>query len=703
MVPKVPEKTNVSSKAISARLRDKRQETAQAFANAFLEMPKWTERADKARNQWQGFLETEFYAFVDYLAEYFAKGDDNYRHLLIGEKIKAFYDPSSTDDVREAQRRGVHARELQEFETLHRQHLNDAEWNALKAGLLDIHSILEKQAAKTQRVLMVGDCVFIDIVSFAYGPLMDTGVGLETEYETSKNPVELRHQIRKRLGQKFDMVFYSPLTYDFNSEYARLSNWRSALAGTAGIDAAVQSVWKEIEVTLDLLADVFDCPIHVHNSAHLVRDPSRMKRRLKMLVTSRARARSRNQINARLAQYAKKRNAETFKHIYVLDEKSIVQEHGELEAGGFYYHAPLQHPSVYGKLVARHYTDLIYVNAFLAKKKLVVCDLDNTLWDGVIGEGEVAHFHDRQTVLKELKKKGVVLAINSKNDPQNIHWKEGTLNDDDFVFANINWEPKVNGMQKMQRELNMKMKDFIFVDDRQDERELVNAVYPEILCMDATDTGTWKKFAMWLDLLEDDPDMDRTLMYKQRELRKAFVQEDPVSDLEKASLFATLDLQLTIEQASKQDLKRIAELINRTNQFNLAGFRTSVKEVTDWHAAAEYLILVGQTADRFGSMGTTCVVIARLSVDALEIVAFVLSCRVFGYGIERGMMNHLKQLAAARGKSKLIGRYDPTPHNAPCKDFLPENGFKPDGAAWRFDMGDASPANASWLTIVVKS
>ena len=293
----------------------------------------------------------------------------------------------------------------------------------------------------------------------------------------------------------------------------------------------------------------------------------------------------------------------------------------------------------------------------------------------------------------------MVLAICSKNDPANVHWRGSTLAENDFVHAAISWEPKVHGMKRIQAELNLKTKDFVFIDDRADELDLMRASYPDIVCLDATDPSTWRRLALWKELLDDDLEMDRTLMYQQREKRKEFVVDDVAGAKEKAELFAALELKVTIVPTRPADLKRVAELVNRTNQFNLQGSRTSFREVAAWNASPGWLLLTAQSADRFGDMGTTCVAIAQLQGDQMSVPVFVLSCRVFGYGVERAVLNHLKDVAAQKGIRRLTARHVRTPQNAPCEHFLADNGFQQDGEQWAFEVGSASPANDEWLHV----
>ncbi len=688
---------------LSAAISGAQKDVSEAFAGALTVVPRWKESLARGRASWDEYLQVEFFAFADYLSEYFASGDVAYKKLLLGEKIKSLYDPEADDEAREAQTRAVDAAEREALEAVLRARCSPAALALFSAELGSVHALLEARTNKTQRVLLIGDCLFLDLVPFVVADLLALGIKVLPDYATSKNPLELGDQLRKLSGKKFDLVFFSPFTYDFAPEYSRLAEWRHALRGEEAVRVVVDAVWKDTRGTLDLVADLFDAPIHVHNSAAIVRDANDTKRLVKQGLTGKVRDVARRQVSDRLDGYVRQKNAEGLKHLFVLDEAGLVRQFGEHRAGAFYYSSAIQHPSVFGSVLAPRYVDLIFVNAHLAKKKLVVCDLDNTLWKGVIGEGAVEHFHDRQRILQGLKAKGVVLAINSKNDPARVHWTGATLSEADFVSAAISWEPKVQGMKRIQSDLNLKMKDFVFIDDRPDELELMRMSHPEVLCLDATDERTWRRFEMWRDALEDDVEMDRTEMYRQREQRKAFVKEDVVSDEERAKLLRSLGLKLTITRAQPADLKRVAELINRTNQFNLEGSRTTFREVQAWQQSQNHVVLLGQTSDRFGEMGTTCIAVARIDGAQMQLLPFVLSCRVFGYSIERGVMNHLKALAGQAGVTRIVGRYVPTPQNAPCKDFLTDNGFAPVADGWVFsvDAAASAPPDAEWLQVAV--
>src|SRR5207253_7532262 len=171
----------------------------------------------------------------------------------------------------------------------------------LDAHLSGIERLLGSRAPKTQRLLLVGDCIFLDIVPFIVGPLLEAGISIVPEYVASKNPLELRDQLRKISAQKFDLVFFSPFSYEFAAEYAQLAQWREGLRSMASVRELAQRTWRETEPTLDLIADLFDCPVHVHNSCAIVREENAAKRAAKLRATARIRAAGKELVNNRLA------------------------------------------------------------------------------------------------------------------------------------------------------------------------------------------------------------------------------------------------------------------------------------------------------------------------------------------------------------------------------------------------------------------
>ena len=684
--------------AIAESLIQNRYQIAEIYAHALHHSERWQPVLEKAQDHWEAFLEEEFFAYVDYLAKYFATGDTTFKYLYLGEKLKSLYDASLSQAERNQVANHIYEAEKLALELLLKPLLGD-KLVLLSDELFALQSLLITESKHKKRVVFVGDCLFLDIVPFVIGPLIDDDISIQVEYIASKNPLQLRDEIKNLEGQKIDLIFFSPFTYEFCPSLMSILNWRRFFDGAKEISADLEPAWLETQKTIDVISDLFDCPLYVHNASFVLREESALKRFLKCHLTKRVRQFAQNWLNIAISKHITHINQQSFEHVFKFDELHLVHEMGDFAAGKLLYNSKLQHPSVIGMMFAAQYVDIIYAHVMLAKKKLVVCDLDNTLWDGVIGEGDVTHYHERQQLLKSLKAKGVVLAINSKNDPKNVHWKNATLNEEDFVASAISWMPKVQGMSAIQAELNLKMNSFVFIDDRSDELELMRATYPDVLCLNAQEHKTWTRFNIWLQSLEDDLEMDRTLMYKQREQRKALVKEDVTSEADKIKMFSSLDLKLAIKRPEISDLKRVAELINRTNQFNLEGTRVSLKDINDWYNNPQYMILTGRTSDRFGDMGVTCVAIGNTTNQDFTIIAFVLSCRVFGYQFEHAVMNYIKSFAQNNGAKNMNANYVATAQNSPCKNFLSECGFIKTQERFNYDLTNSHIANAPWLTV----
>jgi FkbH-like protein len=371
----------------------------------------------------------------------------------------------------------------------------------------------------------------------------------------------------------------------------------------------------------------------------------------------------------------------------------------EFELGRVYFDSYAFHPTRIGVELGRNlYFQAIYASAFLTTKKVVVCDLDNTLWDGAIGEGAVTHYKERQTVLKGLRNRGVLLSINSKNDPKNVHWRGAVLQPDDFVATQINWDSKVSNLAAIRDELNLKVKDFVFIDDRPDELERIQNAFPEILTFNATQLETWKVLSYWQNSLSSEQGEDRTKLYHERVRREDFLNglaQNLAPQEDETDAFAKLQLSVRIEDVTRSGLKRAAELINRTNQFNLSGSRTTVRELENG-LGTDHWVISAAASDKFGSMGVVGVMRVDRKTDRLEIPVFVLSCRVFGFGIEYALLNAVKRLAP--GGHLIVGHYRETQSNQPCRQLYPASGFNWDNGRWLAAVGQLPP-DPAWLAV----
>ena len=657
----------------------------------------WPKYAASFAEDPKRFVELETHAFVDYIAGFIATGDENYRHLYIGEKAKQLHDP--TVDAAERARRVV------DLLTGERRAFADALEGDPPAqdrihGLFDdIEHTLTAEASAEVRVLFVGDCLYLDVISFLTAPALADGIRLKPTFVTSHDAVEVRASLGRLADEPFDIVCYSPLNYALPSDYGVLQRTVGLLRLPSRLDHADAAVEQALK-TFDVLADLFDCPILVHRPAPVIRHQETMKERLRAGLLLPMLRHVTRRFNAALGRRVAERTARG-QVFHLLDEEAIAGDGGLWAAGRYLYRSDLQHPAMFGALLAPYYRDVLTVAGQLLPRKLVACDLDNTLWEGVVGEGHgVRHHLDRQAILLRLKARGVILAANSKNDPA-VAWPqaEGGLGAEDFASRQINWDPKPLNIERIARHLNLKPKSFVFVDDREDERAMVRDRFPETLTLDPDDPRSWRLLALWADLLSAKRGADRTEFYRQRDERQKFITAETEMDAaQRDRLYAQLRLTLTIREATADDAGRVTQLINRTNQFNMAGSRVTKRWVEERIACEDARILIGDAADRFGPMGTIGVLVVERSEEGLAIPVFVLSCRAFGYGMENALLEEARRLAHA-GEA-LTGAFRQTEHNQPCHAVYSRAGFVEVDGGWRLESAaEGAIGVAPWLAL----
>ena len=323
-------------------------------------------------------------------------------------------------------------------------------------------------------------------------------------------------------------------------------------------------------------------------------------------------------------------------------------------------------------------------------KKLIILDLDNTLWGGIIGDigpenlslgghdpiGE--SFVDFQKALKILTKRGVMLAIASKNTESVAleaidNHPEMVLRRADFVGWRINWDDKAQNILDLVREINIGLDSVVFIDDSPVERARVKEAMPEIFVPEWP--ANPMMYVQMLSSLEcfdsvsiSVEDRVRTEMFASEKKRTQL--KEKVSSAE--DYYSALELKVAFCQLDEANLKRAAQLLNKTNQMNLATRRMSEKELLEWHNAEDNAMFTFEVTDRFGTYGLTGLAgLSLLGKDA-EVTDFVVSCRVIGRGVEQVMLSVLIDHATAMRKKQLVAEFYPTERNDPCRRFFRE-------------------------------
>jgi len=342
--------------------------------------------------------------------------------------------------------------------------------------------------------------------------------------------------------------------------------------------------------------------------------------------------------------------------------------------------------------LAREAANLI-VSLKRAPKKVLVLDLDNTLWGGVVADdglegielgdtsprGEA--FKAFQKYIASLKQRGVLLAVCSKNDldkaqePFQKH-PEMVLRLDDIVSFKANWEPKSENIRAMAPELNLGLDSFVFVDDNPAEIEIVRQFVPEVTTiLLGPDPADYVAQLADCRLFEPrsitSEDAERTNQYRSDAQRKNL--EASVTDMD--SYLTSLEMESTISEFVPVDVPRLAQLINKSNQFNLTTRRRSEAEVSAVMNDKNFVTFSVRLKDRFGDHGLISIVIGAKVGDALWIDTWLMSCRVLKRGVEEEVLNELVRLARLQHCRLLQGAYLPTPKNEMVRDFFGKMGF----------------------------
>ncbi len=311
---------------------------------------------------------------------------------------------------------------------------------------------------------------------------------------------------------------------------------------------------------------------------------------------------------------------------------------------------------------------------------MVALDCDNTLWKGVVGEDGVSgiaippDLMALQRFMVDLAGKGFLLCLCSKNDESDVlevfeHRPDMLLKRDHLVSWRINWQPKSQNLRSLAQELNLGPDSFIFLDDNPVECAEVRAGCPEVLTLRLPIDGDIEGFLehVWaFDRLRvTSEDQRRTAMYKQEAERARFQKEAPTIE----EFLDGLELRITIAEPSNDQVARVAQLTQRTNQFNFTTARRNDGEIQRLGESGLECRVV-EVGDRFGDYGLVGVMIFGPRGETLEIDTFLLSCRVLGRGVEHRMLSELGEIARDRGLSRVVATLIPTKKNQPARDFL---------------------------------
>ena len=397
------------------------------------------------------------------------------------------------------------------------------------------------------------------------------------------------------------------------------------------------------------------------------------------------------------------------KNLFIADLQSLYAQNGKQIAINpkLYIHADLIFDLDF---LAQFAKSIISIVAAIqgSFKKCVIVDLDNTLWGGIIGDDGIENiqigdlgigkaFTNLQIWLKNLKERGIILAVSSKNTEsiaKEVFEKHPGMilkKEDISVFA-INWETKVDNILFIQSILNIGFDSMVFLDDNPFERAIVKQHIPDITVPDLPeDPAEYLPYLQSLNLFEtasfSEEDSSRTLQYQEEASRKALQKQFTTE----AEFLESLGMEATIKSVDNFTRPRVAQLTQRSNQFNLRTQRYTDGDIAKIMTDPNKYTLTVSLADSFGDYGLiSAVILEKKSTECLFIDTWIMSCRVLKRGVENMLLEEIVALAKEYGFSHIEGEYIPTAKNGLVKDHYKSLGFQLDvqTGTWKLNVAD---------------
>ena len=393
--------------------------------------------------------------------------------------------------------------------------------------------------------------------------------------------------------------------------------------------------------------------------------------------------------------------------VYVFDFNSFVKQYGEkniFDTKQFLF-GDIKISLDYIPNLADEFTGYIFALLGLTKR-CIVLDLDNTLWGGIVGEDgydgsklgaspQGNSFTEFQKYLLSLHQRGILLAINSKNNPDDaldviMNHPDMILRKEHFACMKINWNDKVSNMIDIAKELNFGLDYLVYFDDDPVNRDFMKSSLPDVLTVelpnDPSQYATILKNMKEFNVLKiTDEDAKRGQIYMQQKNRQEF--ERNVTNLN--DFLKQLKLKVVIKIADKFSIPRISQLTLKTNQFNLTTKRYQEEDIKNFVEDKNIEVGYAQVEDKFGDNGITSVfILNKKNPKEWHLDTFLLSCRIMGRDIAKCIMSHIISKAKKDGVVIIKANYLPTKKNKPIEDFLPDCGFQKNEDDWVINVNN---------------
>jgi len=413
-----------------------------------------------------------------------------------------------------------------------------------------------------------------------------------------------------------------------------------------------------------------------------------------------------------------------FKNVLVFDYDRLVSEHGKTNwyDPKLYFYAKVPFGAKSLMHLGNGYMRFLKPIKGLNKKCLVL-DLDGVLWGGIVGEDGLKGiqlgdsypgniYKNFQKEILKLYHKGIILAINSKNNMDDVmevfeKHPDMVLKKEHFASVRINWNDKVSNMQEIAEELNIGLDSMVFIDDSLVERELIRQRLPSVKVLEFPEyPSEYTRFLARMDdfemLIYSEEDKKRGEFYRTRILTEKIRQS--TTSLE--DFYRSLQMKANIKLADPAVVPRLAQMTQRTNQFNLTTIRYEETDILKLMHSGNAKIYYLRLIDRFVDNGVVGEMIILDQNDHWHIDTFLLSCRVMNRSVETAFLSYVISEAKNSHVRYLIGKYIPTKKNLPVLNFYRDHGFElietaKDGSTlWRIDIERSKIRCPEWITIM---
>lgn len=417
-----------------------------------------------------------------------------------------------------------------------------------------------------------------------------------------------------------------------------------------------------------------------------------------------------------------RRIAASTRGVYVLDYDGLVARHGRAHWHDERKWLTARMPMAANNLIHLANEWLRFIHPLLGRAcKALVTDLDNTLWGGVIGEDGMegiqlgaeypgAAYQALQRVMLDLHHRGILLAVCSKNNSPDateaLEKHHGMLlKPEHFSAFRINWIDKAQNLREIAAELNIGIDTLAFLDDNPVERERIRSELPEVTVIELPDDPM--DFAR---VLRETPAFERlSLSDEDRERGRYYVEQRQRNELERSAFsledfYRSLQQEVEISSITSATLTRVAQLTQKTNQFNLTTRRYSEQQIAEMAANPAWKIYSIRVRDRFGDNGIVGIAITHDTDGICEIDTFLMSCRVIGRTVETALLSFLVDQARARKIRQVRAWFLPTRKNEMVKEFYALHGFQrlfeqDEKTLWALDLTDTEMRCPEWIKL----